>query len=146
MSTTITIRDNVKYLFQERPDEVVKDVCLHCGGLETVLSSGSKDLIEKCIICEGFGWVTDASLQPFALSVNRRVLLAILLSLGLPISTEGEVDPRWMLRSMDECSTELMKYLDGNRKITIGDAERYVDTLRKICQEAERREANIVWG
>ena len=142
MSVTITIRDNHDYCEQRGLIAYSRHQCI------CVCDECADGL---CNVCKGSGIEVFAEL-PFELNLTNSNFSTFWTALGFPEEYEGEIDSRFIMRAircLDIRTVHREDVKDGNyTSFGIGSeqADRYVESLLKICKEAEKRESNIVWS
>lgn len=140
MGVTITIAANDKFCRDNGLTTVEKEECF-CDG-------------KGCEFCEMKGFYEMES-RPFEMNVTCANFATLWNSLGLQFDGEndwcGEIAPHAVLsvlRTMDPALLLKETRVEGNMT-SFGTGEeraaRYLNGLREIANEAERREENIVW-
>ncbi|MCR9292026.1 MAG: hypothetical protein NXI32_04855 [bacterium] len=155
MSVSITIRNNSKFCDKHGLTHVDQEQCLCTQGGEAEPS---------CAYCRGSGVETVRS-YPFELNVSNVNFVALWRALGLVVVENdlcGSLDARTIMAAMErsDMSTMQRPYIyqtginENGEKVHAEhrdygiDADRvqsYRTRLAAICQEAERREEEIVW-
>ena len=100
----------------------------------------------------------ESEVFPFELDIanaNARNLASILnLDLEGEYGTVGEVHPQVILRAIKALPTSMVELMvrkaidpfDGGAGTYPEHIRRYLDQLKKVCLEAERREEMVVWS
>lgn len=150
MSVTITIANNELYC---RANGLVEadfdDCCFTCNPW------GDGVPFPGCHTCNGTG-CAPMLYYPFATNLSNDNFSMLWNALALPFDWCGSIDGRLVLdavRCFDSSlllrETQTSKKKGRIRCINMGvheeQAERYLDSLRKIAEEATRREEKIGW-
>lgn len=144
MSITITINNNEKYVRENKPEEIEKRkiecYCVWHGQVDPT-----------CPKCKGKGWDFYA-FYPYEMNLANANFATLWNSLGLESKPWGELNPQVALKALARTPTALLvrenRFEDRVYHCGIHEdqANRYFASLKKIADEAEKREEKIIWG
>ena len=152
MSTTITIRYNREYCTE---NELVENIQETCNCADELDDQSKAD--PNCPYCYGKGTVSSRKF-PFEFNLANGNFVSLWRSLGLTLREDawGHIDGRTLLGVLEVPVEKLLtpdSQYDGDQGGTLIDfgisrsqAERYLQLLRSLADEASRREEPVVWG
>ena len=152
MSITITIRYNREYCTENELVENIQETCNCADELDDQTKADP-----NCHYCYGKGTVSSRKF-PFEFNLANGNFVSLWKSLGLTLREDvwGHIDGRTLLGVLEVPVEKLLtpdSQYDGDQGGTVIDfgisrsqAERYMQLLRSLADEASRREEPVVWG
>ena len=152
MSITITIRYNREYCYENK---LIEDIQESCNCIDEFADQAKAE--PTCPYCYGQGTVSSRKF-PFELNLANGNFVSLWKSLGLTLRDDvwGYIDGRTLLQVLEVPVEKLLSQdsqYDGEQGGTLIDfgisrsqAERYMQLLRSLADEASRREEPVVWG
>jgi hypothetical protein len=153
MSITITIQNNREYCHENTLVKHVTEACSCTEGFE-----GQRvEADPACPYCRGHG-TTSEKRYPYELNIAQGNFASLWRSLGLVLREDlwGHIDGRTLLRVLAVPVERLTRPESQDQEDTGGtiidsgisrfQAQRYIDLLKALADEASRREEFVVWG
>jgi len=151
MSVTFYINNNDKYVDENCPEKIIKET----DDCQCVDFSDNGKPVSTCFTCKGKGTIS-ITYYPYEMNIANGNFYTLMNALGLDDECYGEIDPRTLLKAINRTPTSLIErhttQSGGNGKVTMiscgiapEQAQGYIDTLKEIAIEAEKREEKIYW-
>jgi hypothetical protein len=146
MSVIITIKGNREYCREKRSVTLTQIPC-QCPGYENGLRTAEKSACEHC---GGQGYI-EQEIFPYELNIANANFETLWSVLNLDPAA-ALLNPYRILKALRKTTLSLMVrggVKQGNTSycgISPEQASRYKVKLTELCEEASRREENIIWG